>query len=106
MVSEPELDHTGRRAVQPPTELLVELLRAFIIRYRDDYDLELHVDSRDARVASVVVTQTQELSMSTASVRIKRTGRYFRSTKPLTKSEVKGVNPGIEKFDFKGSVYD
>jgi hypothetical protein len=37
---------------------------------------------------------------------VEPTRRSFRSAKPLTKREVKGVNPRIEKFDFKGSVYD
>src|SRR5215472_4620169 len=37
---------------------------------------------------------------------VKQTGRSVHSPKPLTEREVKGVSPRIEKFDFKGSVYD
>ena len=56
-----ELDHApvvtvGEVGVEPPPEPPVELLRAVDIRDRDDDYLELHVDSRDARVAGVVTT--------------------------------------------------
>src|SRR5712692_7761245 len=39
----------GEVGVEPPPEPPIELLRAVDIRDRDDDDLELHVDSRDAR---------------------------------------------------------
>jgi hypothetical protein len=40
--------------VEPPSDPLVELLRAVDIRNGDDDDLELHVNSRDARLRGFV----------------------------------------------------
>src|SRR5208282_236722 len=46
----------GAVEVEPPSDPLVKLLRAVDIRNGDDEDLELHVNSRDARVSCGVVT--------------------------------------------------
>jgi len=48
-----ELDHAvvvaaGEVGIEPPPEVRVEILRAIGVRNRDDDDLELHVDFRDA----------------------------------------------------------
>src|SRR5271155_2446489 len=45
----------GAVEVEPPSDPLVKLLRAVDIRNGDDDDLELHVNSRDARVSCCVV---------------------------------------------------
>src|SRR6516164_9230288 len=46
----------GAVNVEPPSDPFVKLLRALDIRNGDDDDLELHVNSRDARVSCCVVT--------------------------------------------------
>src|SRR5208282_2224984 len=46
----------GAVDVEPPSDPLVKFLRAVDIRNGDDDDLELHVNSRDARVSCYVVT--------------------------------------------------
>jgi hypothetical protein len=46
----------GAVNIEPPSDPLVKRLRAIDIRNGDDDDLELHVNSRDARVSCCVVT--------------------------------------------------
>ena len=46
----------GAVNVEPPSDPLVKLLRAVDVRNGDDDDLELHVNSRDARVSCCAVT--------------------------------------------------
>src|SRR6516165_4308485 len=46
----------GAVNVEPPSDPFVKLLRTLDIRNGDDDDLELHVNSRDARVSCCIVT--------------------------------------------------
>ena len=48
----------GAVDVEPPSDALVKLLRAVDIRNGDDDDLELHVNSRDARLAGWSLART------------------------------------------------